>query len=315
MSSRSISFYRPFVVNLWLLAASVVFYAWGEVGFVFLMLGSTLMNYGLGLWIDHTAGARSRKWLVALALLLNLGLLAFFKYAGFIVQNLNWLLGALKLGAISLEPIRLPIGISFFTFHALSYIIDIYRGKSPAARKPSAVALYIFLFPQLIAGPILRWGSMEPQIAQRITSVNLLGEGIRRFILGLAKKVLIANTMAVPANQIFSLAPQALSSTLAWIGVICYTLQIYFDFSGYSDMAIGLGKMFGFEFMENFNYPYIARSVRDFWHRWHISLSTWFRDYLYFPLGGNRCSPRATTSTFWLFSSFAAFGMERVGPL
>ncbi|EEF59047.1 MBOAT family O-acyltransferase [Pedosphaera parvula] len=280
--------------NLWLLVVSVVFYAWGEVDFVFLMLGSTFMNYLLGLWVDHEIELVRRKWAVGLAVAINIGLLAFFKYANFFVSNLNSLLGVLHVGFVHLATVRLPIGISFFTFHALSYVIDIYRQKSKAARNPADVAFYIFFFPQLIAGPILRWSAIAPQIARRFVTRAGLTEGIRRFIWGLAKKMLLANSLAGPADQIFALPADGLSPALAWTGALCYTLQIYFDFSGYSDMAIGLGKMFGFEFIENFNYPYTATSIKDFWHRWHISLSTWFRDYLYFPLGGNRCSPART---------------------
>ncbi len=244
------------------------------------------MAYG---WIEKS-NRPAEKWVVGIAIFLNIGLLAFFKYANFVVANFNSLLGPFKLGLIHLEPVRLPIGISFFTFHALSYIIDIYRRKSRAAQRPLSVALYIFFFPQLIAGPILRWSAMAPQIARRVVTRDGFAEGIRRFIYGLAKKMLVANAVAVPAGQIFSLPSDTLSPALAWFGALCYTLQIYYDFSGYSDMAIGMGKMFGFEFLENFNHPYIAQSIRDFWRRWHISLSTWFRDYLYFPLGGNRGS-------------------------
>jgi len=276
--------------NLWLLLASIIFYAWGEVAFVCLMLVCTLVNYALGQWVDRANDATRRRWVVGLAIALNIGLLAFFKYANFLVQNLNWLLALLKLSPVPWTPVRLPIGISFFTFHALSYVIDIYRRKVRAAGNPATVALYIFLFPQLIAGPILRWSAMSPQFARRIVTSDGFAEGIRRFIYGLAKKMLIANVVAVPATKIFSLPARELSPELAWFGTLCYTLQIYYDFSGYSDMAVGLGKMFGFDFIENFNSPYIAQSIKDFWRRWHISLSTWFRDYLYLPLGGNRCS-------------------------
>ena len=277
--------------NLWLLGVSIIFYAWGEAVFVVLMLVSTLVNYGLGLWVDRATDRVRRKWAVGLAIGLNIGLLAFFKYANFLVENLNALLGLARLGPVHWDPVRLPIGISFFTFHALSYVIDIYRRKASAARNPASVALYIFLFPQLIAGPILRWSAMAPQFARRLVTSNGVVEGIRRFVYGLAKKMLIANVVAVPASKIFSLPARELSPELAWFGALCYTLQIYYDFSGYSDMAVGLGKMLGFDFIENFNAPYIAQSIKDFWRRWHISLSTWFRDYLYLPLGGNRCSP------------------------
>jgi alginate O-acetyltransferase complex protein AlgI len=189
-----------------------------------------------------------------------------------------------------MDPVRLPLGISFFTFHALSYVIDVYRHKWPAAKNPGDVALYIFFFPQLIAGPILRWSAIAPQLVQRAVTRERFAEGIRRFVGGLAKKMIIANVVAVPADKLFALPGQELTPSLAWLAIGCYTLQIYFDFSGYSDMAVGLGKMFGFEFIENFNFPYTAQSIKDFWRRWHISLSSWFRDYLYIPLGGNRCS-------------------------
>ena len=278
--------------NLWLLAFSIIFYAWGEVIFVFLMLGSTLMNYFLGLWVERETIPSRRKWAVGIAVALNLGTLAIFKYANFAVENLNAALGILRLAPVQMDPVRLPIGISFFTFHALSYVIDIYRRKWTSAKNPGDVALYIFFFPQLIAGPILRWSAIAPQIAQRIVTREGFVEGIRRFTGGLAKKVMIANVVAGPADQIFSLPAAELGPALAWLGILCYTLQIYFDFSGYSDMAVGLGKMFGFQFLENFNYPYISQSIKDFWRRWHISLSSWFRDYLYIPLGGNRCSER-----------------------
>ncbi len=293
--------------NLWLLAASIFFYAWGEVVFAGLILGSTAVNYLLGLWVERQSAAAPKKWAVVAAITVNLGLLAFFKYANFIVNNLNLVLHGLHLGPVHLAPVRLPIGISFFTFHALSYVLDIYRGKSRAARNPADVALYIFFFPQLIAGPILRWSAIAPQIARRVVTREGFAEGVRRFILGLAKKMLIANTVAVPADKIFALPVSEFSPALAWVGALCYTLQIYFDFSGYSDMAIGLGRMFGFDFMENFNHPYVSQSIKDFWRRWHISLSSWFRDYLYLPLGGNRCS--AARTSFNLVTVFFLCGL------
>lgn len=275
--------------NTLLLIFSVVFYAWGEVAFVFLMLGSALMNHFLGRWVDRETDATRRKWAVGVAVVLNIGTLAFFKYANFVVGNLNGLLGVFHLGAVRMNPVRLPLGISFFTFHALSYVIDIYRRKWAAAKNPCDVALYIFFFPQLIAGPILRWNAIAPQLAQRVVTREGFADGVRRFVGGLAKKMIVANVVAVPTDKLFALSSQALTPSLAWLAVGCYTLQIYFDFSGYSDMAVGLGKMFGFRFIENFNFPYTAQSVRDFWRRWHISLSSWFRDYLYIPMGGNRC--------------------------
>lgn len=280
--------------NFWLLLMSVVFYAWGQVDFILLLLASTLMNYGLGLWLDRSENSANRKLAIAVAVVINIGLLAFFKYADFVVSRLNSTLHLVGVAPLHAPQITLPLGISFFTFHALSYVIDVYRRKWKAAVDPRDVALYIFFFPQLIAGPILRWSSIGPQLVQRTISRDVFADGIRRFAGGLAKKVLIANTLAVPADQIFALPASELSTAVAWFGILCYTLQIYFDFSGYSDMAIGMGKMFGFAFMENFNFPYLAQSIRDFWRRWHISLSTWFRDYLYFPLGGNRVSEGRT---------------------
>ncbi len=278
--------------NLWLLAFSILFYAWGEFGFVALMLVSTAINYFLGRWVERETDERRRRVAVGVAIGLNLGLLAVFKYTNFAVHNLNAILAMVGAKPVLVQKVRLPIGISFFTFHAISYVMDIYRRKWASAKNPADVALYIFFFPQLIAGPILRWNAIAPQIAHRLSTNERFAQGIRRFAEGLAKKVIIANAVALPADTIFgwSAGGQDLPMGMAWLGALCYTLQIYFDFSGYSDMAIGLGKMFGFEFMENFNFPYVAQSIRDFWRRWHISLSSWFRDYLYIPLGGNRCS-------------------------
>ncbi len=274
--------------NFWLLGASLVFYAWGEISFVFLLLASTVMNYGLGLWIGRSEIPARRKLAVVVAVAINVGILAVFKYADLIVHSVNWLCHLTGPSAFRELKISLPIGISFFTFHALSYVVDIYRRKWTAARDPKDVALYIFFFPQLIAGPILRWNAIAPQLLERSHRTEVFAEGVRRFVGGLAKKMIIANAVALPADQIFALSPDELSPATAWFGIVCYTLQIYFDFSGYSDMAVGLGKMFGFTFLENFNFPYTAQSIRDFWRRWHISLSTWFRDYVYIPLGGNR---------------------------
>jgi len=272
--------------NFWLLLASLIFYAWGEISFVFLLLASTMMNYGLGLWIGRSEIPRRRKLAVAVAVAINVGILAVFKYANLVVHSLNSLFHL----QIPAPKISLPIGISFFTFHALSYVVDIYRRKWTAARDPKDVALYIFFFPQLVAGPILRWNAIAPQLLQREFRSEVFAEGVRRFVGGLAKKMIIANAVALPADQIFALPASELSTGTAWFGIFCYTVQIYFDFSGYSDMAVGLGKMFGFTFIENFNFPYVAQSIKDFWRRWHISLSSWFRDYVYIPLGGNRVS-------------------------
>ncbi len=280
--------------NGWLLLVSLVFYAWGEPGFILLLLGSTVANFYLGRWVDRQTGRAGRKVAVAVAVALNLGLLAFFKYADFTVASWNTFAPFLSGRSFSLPGIPLPVGISFFTFHALSYVIDIYRGKWRAADTPLDTALYIFFFPQLIAGPILRWSAIAPQLAGRSVSRELFAEGIRRFVGGLGKKMIIANVVGAPADQIFALAANERGAAVAWFGILCYTLQIYFDFSGYSDMAVGLGKMFGFRFLENFEFPYISQSIKEFWRRWHISLSSWFRDYLYIPLGGSRVSPQRT---------------------
>ncbi len=281
--------------NACLLVVSLLFYAWGEVAFIFLLLASTLINWFLGLRVDREQDPRRRKSAVTLAITLNIGLLVFFKYASAGIINdvnavANTVLSIFHLPEMQIGDVRLPIGISFFTFHALSYVVDIYRRKSSAARNPADTALYIFFFPQLVAGPILRWSAIAPQLLQRTITREGFAEGIRRFAGGLAKKMIIANAVALPADQIYSLPAGELTPALAWFGTLCYTVQIYYDFSGYSDMAVGLGKMFGFKFLENFHHPYIAQSVKEFWRRWHISLSGWFRDYLYIPLGGNRCS-------------------------
>jgi len=276
--------------NALLLMFSLIFYAWGEPIFILLALASTLMNYFLGLWVDHSNDPERRKFVVVLSVVLNVGILTFFKYANFAFENLNAVLAIFHFRSVPLPNLLLPIGISFFTFHALSYVIDVYRRKWKAAKNPADVALYIFFFPQMIAGPILRWSAIAPQLVKRVITLAGFVEGIRRFVGGLAKKMIVANVVAIPVREIFDLSSNELTTPVAWFGVLCYTLQIYFDFSGYSDMAVGLGKMFGFEFIENFNFPYISQSIKEFWRRWHISLSTWFRDYLYIPLGGNRCS-------------------------
>lgn len=253
------------------------------------MLVSIVLNYVFGLLIEKSQRlGKSGKIPLYLAISANLGLLCFFKYANFLVDNLNTLLIKLQIATIDLQEIHLPIGISFFTFQAISYIIDLYRKESPVQTNIINIALYISLFPQLIAGPIVRYHNIAEQIVKRSTSFEYLSYGIQRFIIGLGKKVLIANVLGRVADYIFSLPHDTIPIGLAWTGAIAYTLQIYYDFSGYSDMAIGLGRIFGFKFLENFNYPYISTSIREFWRRWHISLSSWFRDYLYIPLGGNK---------------------------
>ncbi len=276
--------------NAWLLLASLLFYAWGEKWFVAVMLASSLANYAFGLAVEKYRDKPAATWWVGGAVVANLGLLIGYKYTSFLVEAANRLLGTFHLAPWPVPSVHLPIGISFFTFHALSYVIDVYRRHATAQRSPVKIALYIALFPQLIAGPILRYHDVADQISLRRLDLTLFSDGVRRFIIGLAKKTLLANILAGPADQIFSSVPNHLTPPAAWLGIVCYSMQIYFDFSGYSDMAIGLGKMFGFVFPENFNYPYIAQSIREFWRRWHISLSTWFRDYLYIPLGGSRVS-------------------------
>ncbi len=287
--------------NLLLLAASLFFYAWGEPVYVFLMLFSICANYVLGRGIDAKQG-RGRKALLVLAVAVDLGILFVFKYLDFTIENLNALLG------LRIAPVRLslPIGISFFTFQALSYCIDVYRGAAEVQRNILDLGLYISFFPQLIAGPIVRYNTVANQIRQRTVDAEGFQQGVKRFIIGLAKKILLANNLSIAAERAFALAGAGeISTALAWLGSISYTLQIYFDFSGYSDMAIGLGRMFGFRFEENFNYPYISRSVSEFWKRWHISLGRWFRDYIYFPLGGsrvNRAKLLRNLCAVWLFT-------------
>ncbi|MFQ5510008.1 MAG: MBOAT family O-acyltransferase [Leptospirillia bacterium] len=277
-----------------LLFLSLLFYAWGEGVFVLVMLASIAANYICGLLIEKRRGTPSAKTVLAVGVALNLGLLGVFKYAGFLLENLNAALGQIGTAPLEMDPVHLPIGISFFTFQAMSYVVDVYRGDAPARHNPLQVGLYIAMFPQLIAGPIIRYQTVARQIVDRTVDLDGFADGVRRFIIGLMKKVLLANPLGEAADGIFALNSGDLTTPLAWLGIGCYTLQIYFDFSGYSDMAIGLGRMFGFRFPENFNYPYISGSVREFWRRWHISLSSWFRDYLYIPLGGNRMGPTRT---------------------
>ena len=288
--------------NYLLLLASLFFYAWGETVYVLLMLVSILANYGVGLAIDRTRHSRFPKFWLATGISVNLVLLIIFKYANFLADNLNVLLHTANLPLVTLEPVHLPLGISFFTFQAMSYILDVYRGDAAVQKRFSNIALYIALFPQLVAGPIVRYHDVAKQLLFRPTDASLVVSGMRRFVMGLAKKMLIANPLGQIADAAFATPDTELGMALAWLGILCYALQIYFDFSGYSDMAIGLGRMFGFRFLENFNYPYIAQSLQDFWRRWHISLSRWFRDYLYIPLGGNRAgSGRTYVNLFLVF--------------
>lgn len=271
--------------NTLLFLASLVFYAWGEPVYVILMLISTFADYAFALYADcwNQKGDRRRaRRGVYASVLVNLGMLGFFKYTDFIIGSLNGLLGC----EIPLLHLPLPIGISFYSFQTLSYTIGVYRGEARPQRSPLDLGAYVALFPQLIAGPIVRYSTVAEQLQERKESLDSFSDGFCRFIVGLGKKVLLANQVGYVFAQL-SASPRP-SVAGAWLGALAFGLQIYFDFSGYSDMAIGLGRMFGFEFLENFNYPYIARSITDFWRRWHISLSSWFRDYVYIPLGGNR---------------------------
>lgn len=283
-------FLKPKRQNIFLLLASLFFYAWGEPRYVFLMLASIVLNWGSGMLLGRFP--EHKKAVLWTSVALNLSLLGYFKYMGLIVRTLDHLLRDER---IAVPQIALPIGISFFTFQALSYVIDVYRGECCVQKNVIDLALYISFFPQLIAGPIVKYRDVNEQIKSRVVTSEKLADGIRRFIYGLAKKILVSNILAQSADMIFALEMQEITGTLAWTAALLYTFQIYYDFSGYSDMAIGLGKMFGFTFNENFNYPYLSLSIREFWRRWHISLSTWFREYVYIPLGGSR---RGTVRTY-----------------
>lgn len=296
--------------NAALLASSLVFYTWGTGGLVVLLLASIVGNFCLGLAAGAAleAGQLSRRnRIVAVTIVANLALLGYFKYANFAVAQLNDALGSLGVSTVGWTRVFLPIGISFFTFHGLSYVVDVARGRCKPLRSPIDFGLYMTLFPQLVAGPIIRYHEISDQLTERRTRVDDIAEGAVRFAHGLAKKVIIADAVAEVANGAFNLQAGERSFTAAWLGVLAYTLQIYFDFSGYSDMAIGLARIVGFRFPENFNRPYSAYSITDFWRRWHITLSNWFRDYLYVPLGGNKGSPARTYLN--LFIVFVATGI------
>lgn len=277
------------VQNVFLLVVSLGFYAWGEPWFVLVMIGSILINWFFGLLVFRfRENVIQARLIITGTLLVNLGIIFVFKYLMFTLENLNHFFGF----SFGVPEIMLPIGISFFTFQAISYVIDVYRGKGSPQRNPLNVGLYISFFPQLIAGPIVRYETIADQIMNRRETWTGFSEGATRFLIGFLKKVLLANNFALLADMAFNMPADEISFSFAWFGAICYTLQIYYDFSGYSDMAIGLGRMFGFRFPENFNYPYISRSTSEFWRRWHISLGSWFRDYVYFPLGGSRVNSR-----------------------
>ena len=278
--------------NVLLLVSSLLFYAWGERVFVLVMVASIGVNYVIGMAVDRGRTRGKGRMAVGIGIACNLGLLVAFKYLNFLDRSLGGLVEDLGGSWTELSDVHLPIGISFFTFQAMSYLIDIYRRQAPLQRNPITFALYISLFPQLIAGPIVRYRQIAAELTQRVICLEGFAAGVRRFIIGLAKKLVIADTVGVAADQVFGLANSDLTAGLAWFGLLAYSLQIYFDFSGYSDMAIGLGLMLGFHFPENFLHPYVSRSVTEFWRRWHVSLSSWFRDYLYIPLGGNRRGER-----------------------
>ena len=281
--------------NIILIVASLVFYSFGQPEYLFLLLVSVFINYAAG-WA--LTGAKYRKRILAVAVLLNVGLLSVFKYLDFAMDNINSLFGM----SVPLPGIVLPIGISFYTFQGMSYIIDVYRDRFMGTRNFAKLILYISFFPQLIAGPIIKYHDVAAMIDNRECTAEKTASGLRRFIIGLSKKLLLANTAGAVADQVFALDAGSLDIRIAWLGAVCYTLQIYFDFSGYSDMAIGMGRIFGFHFLENFNYPYISTTIQEFWRRWHISLSSWFRDYLYIPLGGSYCGKART-----VFNKFVVF--------
>lgn len=292
---------RPEVKNYVLLLASLLFYAWGEPKYLAIMLLTIVINYAGAYYISRSN--HHKKALLAATILLDLSFLFYFKYFNFVTDNINALFHA----EFDFIDVIMPIGISFYTFQALSYVVDVYRGEVKAQKDVYKLALYITLFPQLVAGPIVKYHDVEEQIDKRDVTFDKVSYGVKRFIIGLAKKMLIANTLGAVADKIFNQPVENFDALTAWIGAFAYTFQLYYDFSGYSDMAIGLGAIFGFKFLENFNYPYIAKSITEFWRRWHISLSTWFKEYLYIPLGGNRVSKRR--NIFNLFVVFLATGI------
>ena len=271
--------------NIILLIFSLLFYSWGEPRYIVLMLFSIVINYILGIVLNKFSTKGKKKFIMIVAVLFNLGLLGYFKYYNFFASNVNNIFGSML---VPIKNIALPVGISFYTFQIMSYVIDLYREDIKVQKNILNLALYISFFPQLVAGPIVKYHDIDEQLQKREVTVEKFATGVKRFVYGLAKKVILSNSLAYIADYVFDLNVNFINMPAAWIGAICYMLQIYFDFSGYSDMAIGLGKMFGFEFMENFNLPYTSKSITEFWRRWHISLSTWFKEYLYIPLGGNR---------------------------
>ena len=267
-----------------LLAASFLFYAWGEPNYLVIMLLTIFINYFAAIFVSNQKSKTGKLLVLWLSIIVDLSMLGYFKYFNFFVENINLLFH----GNIDFIKVVMPIGISFYTFQALSYVIDVYKGEVKAQKNIATVALYIALFPQLIAGPIVKYHDIENQLTSHDVTPDMFYQGLCRFIVGLGKKVLIANNMGLVADKVFNLSANDVSTPMAWLGALCYSMQIFYDFSGYSDMAIGLGQMFGFKFLENFNYPYISDSITEFWRRWHISLSSWLKNYVYIPLGGNR---------------------------
>ena len=280
--------------NVWLFVISLVFYAWGEPVYIWLMLVSVVGNWLFGIALGRGESQGSKRVLLVCDLVLNLALLGFFKYEGFIAENLNAILGSHAVPDLELA---LPIGISFYTLQAVSYIVDVYRGEVAPQRNVIYLGMYIACFPQLVAGPIVRYSTIQDQVENRRENMPDFCAGLRLFIVGLAKKVLLANVAAILADRMLELGGPSIGVIGAWMGLLAYTFQIYFDFAGYSDMAIGLGKMFGFKYLRNFNYPYLSKSAAEFWRRWHISLSSFFRDYIYIPLGGSRVK-----TSRWVFN-------------
>ena len=287
--------------NVTALLGSLVFYAWGEPVFIGVLVVFSLFIYGLGLWLDRLRQRQlaSARWVLTLGVAANLALLGYCKYANFFVTELNGVLGWLHHGSLAWTKIALPLGVSFFIFQKISYLVDIYRGEARPARHLIDFLLYVMLFPQLIAGPIVRYRDIDQQIRHREHTVDRFLSGVWRFLLGLGRKVLIANQLGAVADTVFAQQFDTLPLPYAWVGILCYAFQIYFDFAGYSDMAIGLARMMGFEFIENFEHPYTSRSITEFWRRWHRSLSSFMRDYLYIPLGGNRVAPWRARLNLW----------------
>ena len=283
-------FAKKEIRNYILLIASILFYSFADLRYLAIMIATIAINYWGALLLEKCKTLKMRHWVLGLSIVADLSFLFYFKYFNFVIRNINNLIAS----DFTFVDVIMPIGISFYTFQAMSYLIDVYRGEVRAQRDVYKLALYIVLFPQLVAGPIVKYHDVCDQIDYREEKFDKVVLGLKRFIIGLAKKVLIANTLAVVADNIFAQQVSQISWGISWLGIVTYALQLYYDFSGYSDMAIGLGLIFGFKFLENFNYPYLCKSLNDFWRRWHISLSTWFRQYLYFPLGGSRISPMRT---------------------